>query len=114
MMKRIRLPDGGFKVGFAFRPELRILEYISTKRGDAERGPMIRISPTDAKIRLLTEGELAWVQGPRRNELAVVIIDENVPDGSVIVRDIGGVALSERVVVTKPDLDSPPTGKTVG
>lgn len=113
MMKRIRLPDGGFKVEFAFRPKLRILEYIATKRGDAERGPMIRISPTDAKIRLLSEGELAWVQGPRRNELAVVVIDENVPDGSVIARDIAGVTLSERIVVTKPDLDSPP-GRTVG
>lgn len=113
-MKRIRLPDGGLKVGFAFRPELRILEYIATKRGDAERGPMIRISPTDAKIRVLSEGELAWVQGPRRNQLAVVVIDESVPDGSVIVRDIAGVTLSERVVVTKPDLDSPPSGRTVG
>jgi anaerobic selenocysteine-containing dehydrogenase len=113
-MKRIRLPDGGLKVGFAFRPELRILEYIATKRGDAERGPMIRISPTDAKIRVLGEGELAWVEGPRRNQLAVVVIDESVPDGSVIVRDIAGVTLSERVVVTKPDLDSPPSGGTVG
>ena len=37
---------------------------------------------------MLTEGELAWVQGPRRNELAVVEIDEAIPDGSVVVRDI--------------------------
>jgi hypothetical protein len=113
-MKRIHLPDGGLKVEFAFRPELRVIEYISTQRGDTERGPLIRLSPTDARIRLLAERELAWVQGPRRNELAVVEIDDGVPDGSVIVRDIGGVAVSERVVVTKPDLDSPPSGRMVG
>lgn len=113
-MKRLRLPDGGLKVDFEFRPQLRILEYISTQRGDPERGPMIRISPTDARVRLLTEGELAWVHGPRRHELAVVVIDENVPDGSMVARDIAGVAVSERVVVTKPDLDTPPPGRMVG
>ena len=113
-MKRMRLPEAGLRAEFRYRPELRIVEYISTKRGDAERGPMIRISPADARIRLLTEGELAWVQGPRRNELAVVEIDKAVPDGSIVVRDIAGVAVSERVVVSKPDLDTPPHGKTVG
>ena len=75
---------------------------------------MIRLSPADAKIRLLTPGELAWVEGPRRTELAVVEIDESVPDGSAIARDIAGVALTERVVVMKPDLDTSPRGKTVG
>jgi anaerobic selenocysteine-containing dehydrogenase len=113
-MKRLRLPESQVRLDFRFRPELGVIEYISTKRGDAERGPMVRISPADAKIRLLTDGELAWVQGPRRNELAVVAVDESVPDGSVVVRDIAGVALSERVVVTKPDFDNPPRGKTVG
>jgi len=113
-MKRLRLPEPQIRLDFRFRPELAVIEYISTKRGDAERGPMIRLSPADAKIRLLTAGELAWVQGPRRNELAVVEIDDAVPDGSAVVRDIAGVALSERVVVTKPDLDTPPRGKSVG
>ena len=85
-----------------------MLEYFATKKGDAERGPMIRLSPTDARIRLLVKGELAWVHGPRRNELAVVEIDEMIPDGSLIARDIAGITVSERVVVTKPDLDSSP------
>jgi anaerobic selenocysteine-containing dehydrogenase len=75
---------------------------------------MIWISPTDAKIRLLQDGELAWVEGPRRHELAVVVIDDTVPDGSVRVRDIAGVTVTEHVVVSKPDLDSPPPGRTVG
>jgi anaerobic selenocysteine-containing dehydrogenase len=73
---------------------------------------MLWIGPTDAKIRLLEHGELAWVYGPRRHELAVVQIDDSVPDGSVKLRDIAGVSVSERVVVTKPDLDSP--RKSVG
>jgi anaerobic selenocysteine-containing dehydrogenase len=113
MMKRLRLPDGGVRLA-GFRPQLRILEYIATKRGDPERGPMIWISPTDAKIRLLQQGELAWIQGPRRNELAIVVIDDSVPDGSVKVRDIAGVTVTEHVVVSKPDLDSPRSGKAVG
>jgi hypothetical protein len=112
-MKRLRLPESQIKLDFRFRPELGVIEYISTRRGDPERGPMIRVSPADAKIRLLAAGELAWVQGPRRNELAVVEVDESVPDGSAVVRDIAGVALTERVVVTKPDLDTPLRGKTV-
>jgi len=73
---------------------------------------MVWISPADAKIRLLQQGELAWIDGPRRHELAVVQVDDSVPDGSVKLRDIAGVTVSERVVVTKPDLDSPP--KSVG
>ena len=89
-----------------------MLEYFATKKGEAIRGPMIRLSPTDARIRLLVAGELAWVQGPRRNELAVVEIDEKIPDGSLVARDIAGITVSERVVVTKPDLDSSP--KKVG
>ena len=107
-----RLSQSGPTTNFSFRPELRVLEYFATQRGDAERGPMIRMSPTDARIRLLVAGELAWVQGPRRNELAVVEIDENIPDGSLMARDIAGITVSERVVVTKPDLESSP--KKVG
>ncbi|MEP6904441.1 MAG: hypothetical protein ABI875_00080 [Gemmatimonadales bacterium] len=107
-----RLSTNGPTATFSFRPELRVLEYFATKRGDGVRGPMIRLSPTDARIRLLVAGELAWVQGPRRNELAVVEISEDIPDGSLVARDIAGITVSERVVVTKPDLDTSP--KKVG
>ena len=67
---------------------------------------MIRISPKEAKLRLLQDGELAWVYGPRRNELAVVVIDETVPEGGLIARDIAGITVIDSVRVTKPDLDS--------
>ena len=60
----------------------------------------------DAHDRLLQEGELAWVYGPRRQELAEVLFDATVRKGDVVLRDVGGASLSELVRVVKPDLDS--------
>src|SRR5205814_6144814 len=106
VVKRLRLPPSNIRIS-GFRPELRILDYLATKKGDAERGPMLWISPADAKIRLLQQGELAWVYGPRRHELAVVQIDDSVPEGSVKLPAIAGVSVSARLVVTKSALGSP-------
>ena len=66
----------------------------------------MRISPEDAQARLLVDGELAWVYGPRRQELATVVVDESVKRGDVVLRDIVGASPSELVRVVKPDLDS--------
>jgi len=85
---------------------LRVREFIATRRGDEERGPMVVMNDRDARSRLLTEGELAWVYGPRRGELATVRIDPAIPLGDVILRDIVGAAPSEIVRVVKPDLDT--------
>jgi hypothetical protein len=112
-VKRLRLPETRISVGFGFQPELRVIDYISTGRGDPERGPMVRMRGAEARFRMLESGELAWVRGPRRNELAIVEIDDSIPEGSVVVRDISGVAVSEAVIVSKPDLDTPP-GRQVG
>ncbi len=90
-----------------YNPPLQVIELISTRRSDPERGPVIWLRSDEAAFRMLTEGELAWVHTPRRNELAEVRIDDEVPRGSVIVRDIFGVAVSEIVTVRKPDLDTP-------
>jgi hypothetical protein len=57
---------------------------------------------------MLIEGEMAWVEGPRRQELATVVIDNAVPKGGVVVRDVPGLAVSEIVRLRKPDLDTPP------
>ena len=84
---------------------LRVAELMATKRGDDDRGPMVIMNPRDARERLLTDGELAWVYGPRRQELATVRIDEDLRLGDVILRDIVGAAPSETVRVIKPDLD---------
>ncbi len=89
-----------------FQPPLRVAGFIATRRGDAERGPMIRLCAEEARLRLLQDGELAWIHGPRRNELAVVVIDDAVPAGGVVARDIAGITVIDSVRVTKPDLDS--------
>lgn len=85
---------------------LRVHQLLATSARDAERGPVVRMHPEDARTRLLTDGELAWVYGPRRQELAQVRIDDNVPFGDVILRDVVGASPSELVRVIKPDLDS--------
>jgi anaerobic selenocysteine-containing dehydrogenase len=79
---------------------------MSTSARDLERGPMVFIHPENARERLLIDGEIAWVYGPRRQELATIRVDEAVPFGDVVLRDVVGAAPSEIVRVIKPDLDS--------
>ena len=69
--------------------------FIATKRGDEDRGPLVSMNEREARTRLLTDGEVAWVYGPRRGELATVRIDAEVRDGDVFVRDMatGVIAL---------------------
>ncbi|MBA3673003.1 MAG: hypothetical protein H0W68_13410 [Gemmatimonadaceae bacterium] len=85
---------------------LRVASFIGTRAADTDRGPQVRIHPEDAHSRLLADGELAWVHGPRRQELATVAVDESMRRGDCALRDITGVAPSEVVRVVKPDLDS--------
>src|SRR4051812_12489788 len=91
----------------AFNRPLRVAKLVATRAGDAARGPQVTLNPADAKGRLLNEGELAWVYGPRRQELAEVKLDAAVPLGDVVLRDVVGSAPSELVRVVKPDLDQP-------
>jgi anaerobic selenocysteine-containing dehydrogenase len=86
---------------------LRVTRLIATRKGDADRGPLVALNPADAAARILTDGELAWVYGPRRHELATVRIDPELPKGDVMLRDILGASPSETVRVVKPDLDTP-------
>ena len=86
---------------------LRVAKLVATRAGDAERGPQVTLNPADAARRLLNEGELAWVYGPRRQELAEVKLDEGVRLGDVVLRDVVGSSPSETVRVIKPDLDRP-------
>ena len=85
---------------------LRVLRLDATRKGDPDRGPMVTLSPSDARSRLLNDGELAWVYGPRRGELATVRIDESLRVGDVVLRDVGGASPSEIVRVVKPDVDN--------
>ena len=91
----------------AFQP-LQVVGFIATKRGDAERGPLVRVRPDDATKRLIENGELVWVYGPRRHELAPVVYDETLPKGGVVVRDLAGLTVTEIVRLVKMDVDHRP------
>lgn len=86
--------------------QLRVTRLTATRRDDSERGPAVYLNPGDAAARLLNEGELAWVYGSRRHELATVILDKRITSGDVELRDIFGSSPSELVRVIKPDLDN--------
>ncbi|MEX2180815.1 MAG: hypothetical protein WD771_02125 [Gemmatimonadaceae bacterium] len=87
---------------------LQVVGFIATKRGDAERGPLVRVRPDDATRRLVGDGELVWVYGPRRHELAPVVYDETLPKGGVVVRDIAGLAVTEIIRLVKMDIEHRP------
>ncbi|HEY5086431.1 MAG TPA: hypothetical protein VII66_03645 [Gemmatimonadaceae bacterium] len=89
-----------------FQPELRVIEYVATRKDDPERGPQVRLSGVDARFRMLVDGELAWVRGARGQQLAEVVIDESFPQHACGLRDIPGVLAAESVRVVKPDLDT--------
>lgn len=73
---------------------------------------MVVLHPLDAADRLLNEGELAWVYGPRRHELAEVRLDDKLKRGDVVLRDVVGSSPSEIIRVIKPDMDR--RGRPVG
>ncbi len=88
-----------------FNPPLQVVGFIGTRRDDTERGPQVRLRQDEAQTRQLVHGEVVWVYGPRRHDLATVAIDDEVPRGGVVVRDIAGVTVSEIVRLVKPELD---------
>jgi hypothetical protein len=104
-------PPGAPRIGrtlfTGFAPPLQVVGFIATRRGDPERGPLVRMRPDDALVRLLTDGELVRVLGPRRSEFAELVLDESLPRGGIVVRDLAGVAVTEIVRVLKVDLDAP-------
>lgn len=91
----------------SFDPELRVVQYLATKKGDAERGPQIWLNPTDAARRGAVDGELVWVKGGRGQQVAKLVVDATVAEHTCRLRDVAGMDLSEAVRVSKPDLDTP-------
>jgi hypothetical protein len=90
-----------------YNPPLSVVGFVATRASDAERGPLIRMRGEDARLRLLQDGELVWLYGPRRHELVTVEIDDALPRGSIIVRDVAGTAPADVVRVVKIDPDIP-------
>ena len=91
----------------AYNPPLQVVGFIGTRVSDAERGPLIMLNAEEARLRMITDGELVWVYGPRRHDLTPVKIDDSVPRGGVIARDIAGLAPTEIVRLIKVDTDRP-------
>ena len=96
------------------RPGLMVSHYIATRSGDAERGPLVRLHPSEARKRLVEDGELVWVYGPRRHELAVLVVDDSVSPGTVVARDILGIAPAEILRIVKHDFDAGRSTKNLG
>jgi anaerobic selenocysteine-containing dehydrogenase len=93
-----------------YNPPFTVARLIATKAGDEERGPKVWIRQDEAERRVLMDGELVWVYGPRRHELATLEIDDDVPRGHVVLRDIVGASPSEVVRIVKLDTDTPRRG----
>lgn len=94
-------------LGAGYSPPLQVMGFVSTRPGDADRGPEVRLRGEEASIRLLLDGEIVWIYGPRRNELATLRVDDEVPRGGVVLRDVVGVAPAEIVRVVKVNTDRP-------
>ena len=86
-----------------FNPPLQVIAFVATKMSDVDRGPEIRLQAYEAHVRTVHESELVWVYGPRSHNLATVRIDDAVPRGGVVARDIVGLALSEIVTLVRID-----------
>ena len=91
----------------AYSPPLQVIGFIGTRPGDAERGPVVMINADEARLRKIDDGELVWVYGPRRHDLTAVKVDDSVPRGGVVARDVAGLAVSEIVRLMKVDTDRP-------
>lgn len=89
-----------------YNPPLRVARLLATRRSDPERGPEVRMNGNEASLRLLIDGELVWVYGPRRHELATLRVDDTLPRGDAVLRDIVGASPSEIIRVVKPDFDT--------
>ena len=96
------------------RPGLLVSKYLATRKGDAERGPMVRMHPDEARKRLVEDGELVWVYGPRRHELALLVVDDTVMPGTVVARGIVGVAPAETLRIVKHDFDAGRSTRNLG
>jgi uncharacterized protein involved in tellurium resistance len=95
--------------GEMYNPPLQVVQFIGTRRGDDDRGPQVRINGDEAALRLLADGELVFVQGPRRKELATLLVDDTLPRGALVARDIAGLAVTDVVKLVKLDMDRGPT-----
>jgi len=103
-------PGGNRKLGMfsGFAPPLQVVGYFGTRKGDPERGPLVIMRADDALIRLVSEGELVRIVTDRRSEIAELRIDDTLPRGGVVLRDVAGAAPSEIIRIMRLDTDTKP------
>jgi hypothetical protein len=53
-----------------------------------------------------------WVRGPRGQQIAELVVDDDVPEHACVLRDIASVSVGDAVRVVKPDLDTPRSSRT--
>ena len=92
---------------------LQVAQLIATRAGDDDRGPLIFMNEEEATRRMLIDGELVRITGPRRIEFATLVVDGRVKRGEAVLRDLIGAAPSELIKVHKPEWDAerPPSTK---
>lgn len=90
-----------------YNPPLQVVHFVGTRKGDPERGPQVQVNSAEAMLRMVQSGELVWVQGPRRNEVAELVVNDEVPRGGLFARDIVGLSVTDVVRLAKVDMDRP-------
>ena len=90
-----------------YNPPLQVVGFIATRSGDPDRGPEIRLNAFEAHVRMVHDQELVWVYGPRRHDLATVRIDDAIPRGGIVARDIAGLSVSEVIRLVRINTDRP-------
>ena len=76
--------------------------------------PLFFGTAADAERYFVKDGELVWVYGPRRHEMAVLVVDDTVSPGTVVARDVLGIAPAEIVRVVKHDFDAGRSTRILG
>lgn len=84
---------------------LQVAQLIATRSGDPDRGPLIYMNEEEARRRMLMDGEVVRIMGPRRTEFATLVVDDRVLRGEAVLRDLIAAAPSELIKVHKPDWD---------
>lgn len=87
---------------------LLVAGYTATRAGDPDRGPLVRLNAQDAASRLLVDGELVYVEGRVRRDLARLVVDDACRRGEVHLRDVAGAVLADVVRVRRPEFDPGP------
>ncbi len=78
---------------------------------EARRSPgghWLRFGTPGPDLSRVHAGDLVWIYGPRRHDLARATVDDTLPRGGVVVRDVAGLAASEIIRIVRIDDEERP------